>query len=159
MTVGLDDALELLHFGFRELIREPDRILARRRLGRVHHRILYMCRRNLELTVGELRAILDVTKQALHRPLGDLVRAGLLVVERDPVDGRARRLRLSAKGRALEDQISGLQRRAFERAFAGVGDDGARAWAEVMSSLGSGKSAAGLRAANARRRRRKVAAQ
>jgi DNA-binding MarR family transcriptional regulator len=153
-AVGLDDALELLHFGFREIVREPDRILARRRLGRVHHRILYMCRRNLDLTVGELLAILDVSKQALHRPVGDLVRAGLLIVERDPIDGRARRLRLSAKGRALEEQISGLQRRAFERAFSDVGDEGARAWAAVMSAIGSGKSAAGLRAKAQRRRQR-----
>jgi DNA-binding MarR family transcriptional regulator len=151
--VGLDDALEFLHFGFREIVREPDRILARRRMGRVHHRILYMCRRNVDLTVGELLAILDVSKQALHRPLGDLVRAGLIIAERDAVDRRARRLRLSAKGRALEEQISGLQRQAFERAFCDVGEDGARAWAQVMSSLGGGKTAVGLRAAAQRRKR------
>jgi DNA-binding MarR family transcriptional regulator len=153
-SVGLDDALEFLHFGFREIVREPDRILARRGMGRVHHRILYMCRRNLDLTIGEVLAILGVSKQALHRPLGDLVRAGLIVAETDAVDRRARRLRLTPKGRALEEQVSGMQREALGRAFAVVGDEGAHAWVAVMTSLGAGKTAAKVRAAASKRRAR-----
>ena len=155
-AVAVDDALEFLHFGFREIVREPDRILARRRMGRVHHRILFMVRRNLDCTISDVLAILGVTKQALHRPLGELVRAGLVAAEPDAVDRRARRLRLTAKGRALEDQITGLQRQAVERAFAEVGDEGARAWVAVMTCLGGGKTAVGLRAAARRRRSRRA---
>jgi DNA-binding MarR family transcriptional regulator len=151
--VSLDDALELLHFGFREIVRDPDRLLARRGMGRVHHRLLYFCRRNPDPSITEVLAILDVSKQALHRPLGDLVRAGLIVVAPDAADRRTRRLALTKKGRAFEEQLSQLQRAEFARAFDEVGDDGARAWARVMSLLGHGKTAVALRAAANRRRR------
>lgn len=139
-----DDAIALLHFAFREVIFEPDRILAKRGLGRVHHRILYMCRRNPGLSVGESVRILEVTKQALHRPFADLVTAGLLAVERDPEDARTHRVRLTAKGRTLEARLSGVQRAAFRRALATVGPAGARAWARVMLELARGKTAASL---------------
>lgn len=149
-----DDALALLHFGFREIVREPDAILSARGLGRLHHRILYMCRRNEALAVHDLLAVLEITKQALHGPLEELVRQGLIDKARDPADGRTRRLVLTARGRALERQLSDPQRRAFTRAFAEVGLAGATSWAIAMRSLASGKSEASLLAAAARARPR-----
>lgn len=146
-AVRPDDALELLYFAFREVVLEPDRVLARRGLGRVHHRVLFMCRRGGDLSLGELMRVLDVSKQALHRPLRELAEAGLLVAEADATDRRTRRLRLTAAGRALEESLSGMQRAAFARAFATVGEPGAEAWARVMAALGDGKTAAALRAA------------
>jgi DNA-binding MarR family transcriptional regulator len=155
--VLLDDALELLHFGFRGIVLGPDNLLARRKLGRVHHRILYMVRRNHGLSIGELVAVLGVTKQALHRPLGDLARAGMLTAEPDPADRRTRRLTLTAKGRSFEHELSQRQRAAFARAFAAVGNDGAKAWARIMSLIGNGQTSARLaeeaRAARPRARR------
>ena len=158
--VSLDDALELLHFGFRGIVLDPDRLLARRNLGRVHHRVLYMVRRNHGLSVGDIVAVLGVTKQALHRPLGDLTRGGYLVAAADPADRRTRRILLTAKGRALEHALSERQRVAFARAFAEVGDAGARGWAGVMSILGHGQTSAALVAqARARRPRRRRASE
>lgn len=143
----LDNALELLHFAFREITLEPDKLLARRGLGRVHHRVLFMCRRNAGLSIGELVQILGVSKQALHRPVGDLARLRLLSVTPDRTDRRTRRLALTAAGARLEERLTGMQRDAVAAAFASVGREGAAAWASVMSMLGNGKSAAGLRAA------------
>jgi len=68
-------AIALMHFGFRKMIEEPDRLLARRGFGRVHHRVLFFVARRPGLSVGELLAILDVSKQSLHRPMQDLLRA------------------------------------------------------------------------------------
>lgn len=143
----LDNALELLHFAFREITLEPDKLLARRGLGRVHHRVLFMCRRNAGLSIGELVQILGVSKQALHRPVGDLSRLRLLSVTPDRTDRRTRRLALTAAGARLEERLTGMQRDAVAAAFACVGREGAAAWAAVMSMLGNGKSAAGLRLA------------
>ena len=142
-----DDALALLHFAFREIVREPDAILAARGLGRLHHRILYMCRRNEGLAVHDLLAILEISKQALHAPLEQLVRRRLVDKVRDPEDGRTRRLVLTARGRALERRLSEPQRRAFARAFAEVGAAGAASWATAMRELANGKSEASLRGA------------
>jgi DNA-binding MarR family transcriptional regulator len=131
-----DRALAHLHFAFRSVIEKPDAILAKRGYSRVHHRILYFVRTHDGVDVGGLLAILGVTKQALHAPLGELVDGGL--VSSTPV-GRRRELRLTARGVALEDQLSGLQRDAFTRAFAAAGGTKAKAaWFAVMRELAGG---------------------
>lgn len=135
-----DDALADLHFAFREIVREPDAVLATRGLSRMHHRVLYMCRRNEGLTVNALCDVLEISKQALHRPLLDLARSGLVTKSRDAVDARRRVVVLTAAGRALERRLSEPQRAAFARAFKRVGDAGAARWAEVMHELAGGKS-------------------
>ena len=47
----LDEALELMHFGFRGLTVEADRYLDRHGLTRVHHRILYILARRDDVAV------------------------------------------------------------------------------------------------------------
>ena len=65
----LNQALELFHFAFRAFTKEPDVMLERYGLQRVHHRILYFVGRNEGLSVNELLQILCVSKQALNAPL------------------------------------------------------------------------------------------
>ena len=65
----LRHAIELLFFGYRAFTDRPDRILERRGLGRVHHRILYFVGRNPQVSVKGLLEILAVSKQALSAPL------------------------------------------------------------------------------------------
>ena len=69
----LNAAIELLHFSYRTMIGEPDRLLARRRLGRMHHRVLYFVARSPGASVGELTRTLGVSKQALNAPLRRLL--------------------------------------------------------------------------------------
>jgi DNA-binding MarR family transcriptional regulator len=138
-------ALALMHFGFRKMIEEPDRMLARRGFGRVHHRVLFFVGRQPGLSVGELLAILEVSKQSLHRPMQDLLRAELLSAEPQPGNRRIKQLRLTASGSEFEEQLSGVQRRLFERVFASQGAVRERHWREVMNELGEGKAAHALR--------------
>jgi DNA-binding MarR family transcriptional regulator len=142
---NLDEALALLHFGFRELTAEPDALLAQRGLSRLHHRILYFCRRNKDLALFELFAILEVSKQAANRPLRELIDRGLLRSVADPADKRTRRLRLTSAGKALEHKLSEPQRRAVCRAFVRAGKESAAAWASIMQLLAAGKSEQRLR--------------
>src|SRR5215469_10119449 len=62
------------------------------------------------MTVGELLAILRITKQSLSRVLGQLVRLEFIVQRPGPHDRRQRLLELTAKGRDLERQLSKPQR-------------------------------------------------
>jgi len=128
----LNGALELMHFGYRRFIAPPDRILARYGFGRVHHRVLYFVGRNPGLRIGELIRILGVTKQALHRPLRQLVDGGWVESRPAPHSGRMKLLSLSRKGIRLESQLSGDQRVRFDRVFRAVGPAAERAWREVM---------------------------
>ncbi|MFY3742306.1 MarR family winged helix-turn-helix transcriptional regulator [Anaeromyxobacter sp. Red801] len=135
-TDPLDDASQLLFFAFRNLTAEPDRILAGRGLSRVHHRVLYFVRRNPGLSPGDLLGILRVSKQALARPLRELLGHGLVASAAVPDDRRRRALTLTARGAALERRVSGAQRRLFASAFRAAGPAAADGWRDIMATLG-----------------------
>jgi DNA-binding MarR family transcriptional regulator len=134
-SAGPSEPLALMHFAFRAVVKGPDEILARRGLGRVHHRILFLIARFPGCTVGELYATLGITKQALHGPLQALQRAKLVVGRPEPTNRRLRRLTLTAAGAALEDRLSGAQRAMFAAVFRQAGPAAAAAWREVMRAL------------------------
>ena len=137
----LNLALEDLHFAFRAVVARPDAALAARGLSRVHHRILYFIAKTPDLRVSELRATLGVTKQAMNAPLRELTERRLVSEAVDEADRRSKHLRLTARGRALEERLSGEQRDLFARAFRKVGKDKQQAWREVMRLLASEASA------------------
>ncbi|HKU96102.1 MAG TPA: helix-turn-helix domain-containing protein [Vineibacter sp.] len=141
----LNEALELLHFCFRAVIAEPDRILAKQGFGRAHHRILYFLAHRPGMLMTELIDVLDVSRQALHRPLGDLLRKGHLTIEPSPHNRRNNVLTLTAKGMALERTISGLQRDAFQDAFVAAGPAAERHWRTIMAHVAATADAASKR--------------
>ena len=131
----LFEAIELFFFAFRAFTARPDEILAERGLARLHHRILYFVARRPGQRVSDLLATLGVSKQALHAPLKQLVEIGLVVVEADASDGRARCLSLTAEGAELEARLSQTQRALLARVFAGQGAAAELAWRQVMQEL------------------------
>jgi len=131
----LDQALELLHFGFRAVIANPDRVLASRGLSRVHHRILYFVRRNPGGSVTQLLRILNISKQALNAPLRTLIQKKLVSITTATEDRRVRQLCLTAKGEELESTLSGDQRLRFAEAFKKVGPVKESAWRDTMCWL------------------------
>jgi DNA-binding MarR family transcriptional regulator len=132
---ALNEALALMHFGFRALVAEPDRILASHQLSRAHHRLLFFVSRNPQCSVGQLLEAMAISKQALARPLRDLLEHGLLQMRPDASDRRVRRLALTAKGRALERQLSDMQRRMLAAVFEDAGPAMENGWREVMRRL------------------------
>jgi DNA-binding MarR family transcriptional regulator len=134
---ALNQALELMYFGFRGLVDAPDRALARRGLGRMHHRVLYFIAREPGVSVGDLLARLAITKQALHRPLRDLLARRLVTTNADRNDRRVKRLVLSRKGAALERRLSGMQRAHLEAIFSGAGRAAESGWRSVMKLMSS----------------------
>ena len=135
---ALRSAIELLYFGYREFTAGPDRVLAQRGLGRVHHRILYFVGRKPDLSMKELLERLAVTKQALHQPLQQLFSMGLIVSASDQRDGRMRRLRLSAGGTQLEAKLTAVQMKQLATAFSGNGAAAQRGWFAVMTAIAGG---------------------
>ncbi|HEX7664774.1 MAG TPA: MarR family transcriptional regulator [Polyangiaceae bacterium] len=136
----LDDALALLSFAFRRVVEGPDAMLAKRGFGRVHHRILYFVRRLPSPSVGELQEILGVTKQSLHPPLQELVKKGYVASTRSPASRRTKILTLTKKGAALEDALSGPQRKMFAQAFRSLPKSAESAWRKVMFEIGGRKA-------------------
>lgn len=131
----LNQALEAMFFGFKTLVKKPDQDLAALGYTRIHHRILYFVGRHAQCSINELLAILGVSKQYLNRPLKRLLEDGFIEAKVDPHDKRIRRLSLSRKGEAFEQQLSGQQRERFARVFEQVGGEAEQHWREVMKLL------------------------
>ena len=134
-SAELREAIELLFFSYRAFTRGPDRILEKRGLNRVHHRILYFVARDPGLSVNDLLSVLEVSKQALHIPLRQLVSMKLVQNDKSKTDGRVRELRLTAAGRRLEARLTGTQQLQLDSVFADAGIDAERAWRKTMRLL------------------------
>jgi DNA-binding MarR family transcriptional regulator len=128
-------AIELLFFGYRAFTDRPDRILERRGLGRVHHRILYFVGRNPEVSVKGLLEILAVSKQALSAPLRQLTEMKLVAIVGHTADRRIKRLSLTPDGRRLEAELTGTQMRHLSDAFDKAGASDQAGWMRVMARL------------------------
>ena len=139
----LFEAIEALYFGYRGFTDRPDRILDRRGLGRVHHRILYFVGRNPGISVRGLLAILAVSKQALNAPLRQLVEMHLIAVLPSEQDRRVKQLRLTDEGARLEAELTNTQMRLLQTAFDKAGVGALDGWLRVMTELAAAEQAGG----------------
>ena len=131
----LNQALEAMHFGFRAMTYQPDQRLAGLGLARVHHRLLYFIGRHPDCSINELLAIMRVSKQYLHKPLKKMVELGYIQQQTDTADRRIKRLRLSARGKKLEFELTETQRRRFAAIFENSGTRAEKHWREVMALM------------------------
>lgn len=129
------EAIELFYFAYRAFTARPDAILAERGLARMHHRILYFVARKPRQRVSDLLATLGVSKQAAHAPLKQLVESGLIAVEPDAEDGRAKRLLVTPEGAELEARLSLTQRELLGNLFAVHGGSAEEGWRDIMREL------------------------
>jgi DNA-binding MarR family transcriptional regulator len=128
-------AIELFYFAYRGFTARADRILERRGLGRMHHRILYFIGREPGLSVKALLGVLAISKQALNAPLRQLVEMRLVAAGPDPGDRRLKTLRLTADGARLEAELTDAQLRGLGAAFDRRGRAAEAGWRTVMDAL------------------------
>ena len=100
--------IELLFFWYRDFIAGPDKFLEKIKFGRAHHRIIYFVGKKNNITIKDLLAILQITKQSLSRVLNQLVSEGYVKVTTGN-DKRTKNLSLTKKGVDLENQLSTIQ--------------------------------------------------
>lgn len=131
----LNLALESMHFGFRAMIFNPDQRLAKLGLSRIHHRLLYFIARQPDCSINELLQSMRISKQYLHLPLKKLIDRDYVVQKLDSGDRRIRRIRLTAKGKKLEYELTEVQRQRFAEIFKQVGPTAEKHWRQVMALL------------------------
>ncbi len=132
---GLRQAMELLFFAYRDFTGDADRLLARYGFGRAHHRAIYFVGRNPGITVGDLLAILKITKQSLARVLSELMRGGFIVQRADSHDRRRRRLYLSDEAVAMERMLSEAQAERLHAALQAAGPGAAQGFRDVLRAM------------------------
>ncbi len=127
--------IELLFFAYRDFVAEADAELRKIGFGRAHHRALHFVGRNPCLPVGELLAILKITKQSLSRVLKDLVTAGHVVQVTGNDDRRQRLLRLTPEGEILLNRLASINRTRMVKAFREAGPDAVAGFRRVLTGL------------------------
>src|SRR5699024_3645628 len=104
-------------------------------IHRLHHRILFFVARKPEISVHELLATLEVTKQALHAPMRRLIEMGYITSEPATHDRRVRELCLTEKGENLEKQLSNVQGYIMNEIFKKLGKESDQSWKKVMKKI------------------------
>lgn len=127
--------MDLMFFANTRHLKKADDRLASLKLGRAHHRVLYFVARRPDLSVGELLAILDITKQSATRTLKELVARGLMTTRPGERDRRQRLLRLTEPGSQLEREIFDDLHANVENAYAAAGGVAVAGFWAVMQQL------------------------
>ncbi len=128
-------AQDLLFFAYRDFTGAADRVLDELGLGRAHHRALHFIGRTPNITVGELLAILKITKQSLARVLTILVEKGYVSQSKGRLDGRQRLLTLTESGQALERLLFERQRERLAASYREAGAPSVEGFRRVMRGI------------------------
>lgn len=131
----LRQGMELLFHAYYEFAAEADDTLAEHGLGRAHHRAIYFVGRHPAISVGELLALLGITKQSLSRVLRDLIEGGLIQHRSGPNDQRQKLLTLTAEGSEVERLLTVNQRARFARAYREAGAEAVEGFRKVLRGL------------------------
>ena len=128
--------IELLYFGYGNMIKGADARLADVGLGRAHHRALYFIARRPGMPVSDLLRLLNITKQSLSRVLGELQAEGFVTQEVGKRDRRQRLLRLTPKGIELEAMLFDRLRERMVGAYSQAGQQAVTGfWAVLMGLI------------------------
>ena len=127
--------MELMLFAQSRFVRTADEKLAEIGLGRAHHRAMYFIGRKPDVTVGELLALLAVTKQSLGRVMKDLLDRDLVQMRHGDQDRRHRLLRLTTIGAALETTLYEEQRERMAEAYSYAGQEAVAGYWTVLEAL------------------------
>ena len=128
-------AQDLMFFAYRDFTGAADVLLAQLGLGRAHHRALHFIGRTPGMTVGDLIAILRITKQSLARVLSELIESGFVAQAPGRQDRRQRLLSLTPPGQALERRLFDSQRERLAAAYREAGGPAVEGFGRVMRAM------------------------
>ena len=127
--------VEAMFFAYRGFNADPDKILEKHSYGRAHHRALHFINSYPETTINHLIHILGVTKQSLNRVLRTLIDDGLVQINIGKTDKRERNLILTDRGKALEEELSIVQRDRMRSACKAAGPDAVAGFRTVLNFI------------------------
>ncbi|AKN30703.1 MarR family transcriptional regulator [Clostridium carboxidivorans P7] len=135
----LDDIKALFYFAYKTFTEEPDHMLVKYGIQRMHHRILYFVARFPGISINELLTLLEISKQALNSPLRKLIEKGFITSVPSKQDLRVRQLTLTKEGKELEKKLSYVQSRVLKNIFNELGEDCLISWIKVMEKFAASR--------------------
>ncbi|MDO6657784.1 MarR family winged helix-turn-helix transcriptional regulator [Anaerobacillus sp. 1_MG-2023] len=131
----MNEVLAMFYFAYKTFTEEPDIMIEEYGIQRVHHRILFFIARFPGLSVNELLSLLEVSKQALHRPMKTLIEKELVTTSEAEHDRRVKQLFLTDKGEHLEEKLSNTQKQHLTSIFQELKPEQVDAWQTIMEKL------------------------
>lgn len=131
----LDDIKALFYFAYKTFTEEPDHMLVKYGIQRMHHRILYFVARFPGISINELLTLLEISKQALNSPLRKLIEKGFIASVPSKQDLRVRQLSLTKEGKDLEKKLSYVQSKVLKKIFNELGEECLISWIKVMEKF------------------------
>lgn len=135
----MNQALALFYFAYKTFTEKPDQIIKEYDIQRVHHRILFFIARFPGISINELLSLLEISKQALHGPLRQLLEKGLIESKEAEHDRRVKQLVLTKEGTELEKKLSDVQREQMGSIFTQFGEAYEENWLQVMTELANSR--------------------
>ncbi len=126
--------IELIFFSYRDFTAGPDQILEKINFGRAHHRVIYFVGKQKNLTIKELLAILQITKQSLSRVLNQLVEEKYILVSTGK-DKRTKNLKLTKKGEELEIKLTTIQIEKIKKVLSSYTEKDINGFKKVLFSM------------------------
>ena len=126
--------IELMFFSYRDFTAGPDKILEKIKFGRAHHRVIYFVGKQKNLTIKELLAILQITKQSLSRVLNQLVEEKYILVSTGK-DKRTKNLKLTKKGEELEIKLTTIQIEKIKKVLSSYTEKDINGFKKVLFSM------------------------
>ena len=112
----MNEALALFYFAYKTFTEKPDEIIKEYGIQRVHHRILFFIARFPGISVNELLSLLEISKQALHGPLRQLVEKGL-IESNEAMHDRRKTVVFNRKRYRFREKLSDVQRQQMGAIF------------------------------------------
>jgi DNA-binding MarR family transcriptional regulator len=131
----IKDFIEQIFYAYRETYSDPKKILKKYSFGSAHHRAIHLIERHEGLAVSDLLNKLKITKQSLNRVLKNLIKNKVILIKKDEIDSRHRRIFLNEKGRKLFDEIFLEQKQRIYNAFKNSDSDSVLKFKNVLSKI------------------------
>ncbi len=131
----LKQGIEALFFANKKIISKVDPILAKYGYGRAHYRAIFMIGSRPDINITQLTTVLSVSKQSVNRVLRRLKSDGIVRARRAEFDKRVYRLRLTASGERLAEELSTVQRQVMREAYMRAGPSAVSGFRTVTEHL------------------------
>ena len=131
----IKDFIEQIFHVYRETYSDPKKILKKYSFGTAHHRAIHIIERHEGITISGLLNKLKITKQSLNRVLKNLIKNKVILIKKDEVDSRHRRIFLNEKGKKLFNEIFLEQKKRIYNALKNSDSDSVIKFRSVLSKI------------------------
>ncbi|WP_411292308.1 MarR family winged helix-turn-helix transcriptional regulator [Staphylococcus kloosii] len=131
MTNHRDYEHMLFYFAYKTFINRADEIIEQSGMNRQHHRFLFFINKLPGITIKQLLAVLDISKQGSHATLKTLKEKKLIIEQPNPDDMRVKQLFITDEGHELVEQLNSAQNDLLRQIFS----EGDNDWYRIMEEL------------------------